>query len=219
MVMEYRTAIRVRHSQIEAYDFSYTRIPGFSKGFILHTDASDFRVALLCQSKLSVGSRSSTETVIAYTSRHLIDREQKWSAIEKELYAIVHAVKTFHSYLYGQEIVVLSDHKPLEFLMSKSNLSGRLGRWSLLLQQYDLIIHYRPGKANQNADTLSRIPFQCASIGINMITTADLPTDLEIAAAQQEDAYCITLRGQTRRAIAYKQINHNTIVFCYEITR
>ena len=36
--------------------------------------------------------------------------------------------------------------------------TGRLMRWSLLLQEYDMDIQYRPGSKHGNADGLSRIP-------------------------------------------------------------
>ncbi|KZS02280.1 Uncharacterized protein APZ42_000738 [Daphnia magna] len=42
--------------------------------------------------------------------------------------------------------------------MSKSEPAGRLARWALKLQEFDIVIGYRPGKSHQNADTLSRIP-------------------------------------------------------------
>ena len=44
--------------------------------------------------------------------------------------------------------------------MSKSEPAGRLARWALKIQDYDIEIGYRAGKDNQNADTLSRVPLQ-----------------------------------------------------------
>lgn len=44
--------------------------------------------------------------------------------------------------------------------MSKKEPTGRLARWALKLQEYQIEIGYRPGKKNQNADFLSRIPIQ-----------------------------------------------------------
>lgn len=172
--------------------------PDFSKGYILHTDASEYGVgAVLSQLQPDKDSILEKEVVIAYTSKHLSETEVRWATIEKELYAIVHAVKVFHSYIYGQEISVLTDHKPLEsFMRNKLNATGRLGRWSLLLQQFNLKISYRPGKTNQNADTLSRIPRPDdtkPTCSINILTVVPFPTESEFAAAQRNDAYCRTL--------------------------
>ena len=42
--------------------------------------------------------------------------------------------------------------------MSKTEPAGRLARWALKIQEYDIEIGYRSGKLNQNADCLSRVP-------------------------------------------------------------
>ena len=130
--------------------------PDLKLGYVLHTDASEYGVGAVLSQVRGIGEGfPPREVVIAYTSKHLLERECKWATIEKETYAIVHAVKSFHTYIYGQKTIIYSDHKPLEWLMSKNALSGRLSRWSLKLQEYNLEIKYRPGKCNQNADTLS----------------------------------------------------------------
>ena len=55
--------------------------------------------------------------------------------------------------------------------MSISDPTGRLTRWSLLLQQYDFEIKHRPGTANANADALSRRPYTISSQSISALDT------------------------------------------------
>jgi len=76
---------------------------------------------------------------------------------EKELLAIVWAVKHFRPYVYGTKFLIITDHKPLIWLFSVNPDSGsRLIRWRLKLEEYDYEIIHRAGKGNTNADTLSR---------------------------------------------------------------
>jgi hypothetical protein len=79
-------------------------------------------------------------------------------ATEKEAYAIIHTVKAFFPYLYGTVFTIVTDHAALQYMMTKRESTGRLTRWALYLQQFDMEIKYRPGKLHQNADALSRTP-------------------------------------------------------------
>jgi hypothetical protein len=70
------------------------------------------------------------------------------------------AILYFHNYPHGRNITVYSDHKPLEKVLDNHYIHGKLSRWKMILASYDITIRYRPGKSNQNADTLSRIPVE-----------------------------------------------------------
>ena len=67
--------------------------------------------------------------------------------------------------------------------MSKAEPSGRLARWALKIQEYDIEIGYRTGKSNQNADSLSRIP-------LLSIATLTLKTEQDWIQAQSSDVFC-----------------------------
>ena len=90
----------------------------------------------------------------AYGSRALT----AYAQIEKELLAIVYGCEKFHQYLYGRDIKVESDHKPLESIFKKPlhQAPMRLQRMLLRLQRYTLKVTYKPGKELYIADTLSR---------------------------------------------------------------
>ena len=88
----------------------------------------------------------------------------------------------FHYYVYDNKITIITDHKPLEKLLSStSNPTLHIQRWLLRLQAYDTTIQY-PGSTNA-ADYLSRHPSiystelndQCAEHFINMISNHASP--------------------------------------------
>lgn len=126
--------------------------PDFSKGFIIQCDASERGMgAILCQ-KDSGGN----ERPVLYLSRKLSCREEAYSTSEKECACVVWAVQKLACYVSGSKFVVETDHCPLTWLNNMSSKSGRLLRWSMILQQHNLDVRYKKGKLNANADALSR---------------------------------------------------------------
>jgi transposase InsO family protein len=126
--------------------------PDFSKEFILTTDASnDGAGAVLSQEQIG------KDAPIAYASRRFNNAERNYSVVERELAAIVWGIKHFRPYLFGKRFQIVSDHKPLTWIMSVKDPGSRLMRWRILLEEYDYQIIYKPGVQNANADALSRI--------------------------------------------------------------
>jgi hypothetical protein len=82
--------------------------------------------------------------------------EKNYPTHDLELAAMVRALKTWRHYLYGQKCDIYTDHKSLKYIFTQSELNMRLRRWLELIKDYELEIHYHPGKANVVADALSR---------------------------------------------------------------
>jgi transposase InsO family protein len=99
---------------------------------------------------------------IAYAARSLTPAERNYSTIEKELLAVVFALKRFHFYTAGRTVDVLTDHQPLlgaaRNVLTRDN--PRLDRLFDQVIGYDLRWTYVPGKANYLPDYLSRLPPQ-----------------------------------------------------------
>ena len=128
--------------------------PDFSKQFILQTDASERGVGAV----LSQIDDDKQEHPVAFFSKKLLPREERYSTIEKECLAIKLGIHAFKVYLLGRSFQVQTDHRALVWLNSVKDKTSRLTRWSIALQPFDFTIVHRVGRANANADALSRIP-------------------------------------------------------------
>jgi hypothetical protein len=56
----------------------------------------------------------------------------------------------------GNLVHIYTDHNSLKYLFTQPDLTMRQRRWIDLIKDYELKVHYHPGKANVVADTLSR---------------------------------------------------------------
>lgn len=159
--------------------------PDFTKKFFVTCDASNLAVGGILEQEGEDGSRRP----IAYFSRKLNPAEKNYSTIEQEALAVVSAVAHWRVYLAGRKFTVITDHRPLRWLMTLKTPNSRLVRWNLSLSEYDFDVEYRPGKANTNADALSRQtgspPLETAEIA-NISPAPEISTDM-MREAQRAD--------------------------------
>lgn len=132
--------------------------PEQGSGFILDTDASDHSVGGIV-SQVQNGH----ERVIAYMSKALSPSERIYCVTRKELLAVVAALRTFHSYLYGQKVLLRTDNAAVSWMRNLKQPTGQVARWLQELGTYDLDVVHRPGKKHTNADALSRRPCKACS--------------------------------------------------------
>ena len=128
------------------------KLPDMEKLFILRTDASDVGIgAVLLQ------ETDEQLFPVVYASKKLLDRERRYSTIERECLAIVWAIQKFANYLYGKDFIIQTDHQPLVFLNEAKFVNGRIMRWTLFLQSYRFRMESIKGTDNVGADSLSRL--------------------------------------------------------------
>jgi ribonuclease HI len=87
---------------------------------------------------------------------HLVSHELNYPTHDLELAAVVHALKIWRHYIMGTKCQVYTDHKSLKYIFTQKDLNLRQRRWLELIKDYDLEIHYHPGKANLVVDALSQ---------------------------------------------------------------
>lgn len=117
-----------------------------AKAFEVQMDASDFAiVAVLMQE----------EHPIAYESRKLNKAERSYTVQEKEMTTVVHCLRTWRHHLLGSHFIVKTDNVATGYFQSQKK-SPKQPRWQDSLAEFDFNFEYKPGKANQVANALTR---------------------------------------------------------------
>ena len=132
------------------------RLPDPYSPLILTTDWSQRGMGAI----LSQVNKKGEKHPICYASRSCNPAKRNYSSFNGECLAVVWATGHFRSYLFGNSFKLVTDHEPLKWLMTTQKLTGKLARWSLLLQEYDFHVEHRVGTKNTNADCLSRCPLE-----------------------------------------------------------
>ncbi len=102
----------------------------------------------------------------------------------QETLAIVWALKHFSNIILGYPITVFTDHAPVTELFKGRNLTGRLARWYLTIQEFGPTFKYLPGRANAVTDSLSRyVPVGFVAEMLSQIENCTLQV---LAAAQRQ---------------------------------
>lgn len=128
------------------------RPPDYRKPFIVQCDASLYGIGGV----LAQLDENNREYVISYYSHKLTKAEQKYHAYERECLAVIKSLDHFKPYIYLQPIIIMTDHHSLTQTLKYNGKSGRLMRWSLILQPHAHQIVHRAGIQMVVADALSR---------------------------------------------------------------
>ena len=160
--------------------------PVHGERFILDTDASNTAVGAVL-SQVQEGK----EKVITYMSKSLSKPEESYCVTRKELLAVVVALKKFHPYLYGQDVLLRTDNSAVNWMRNLKAPTGQTARWLQQLGTYNLEVIHMPGKKNANADALSRNP--CKSCLRQMENDIQQQEDAEPSEdSNQEYVCCMT---------------------------
>ena len=77
---------------------------------------------------------------------------------ERELLAIIHALRVWRQYLLGKPFKIVTDHHSLQYLMTQPNLSKREARWVEMVAEFDFevvllcprrTVRHSPGRARR----------------------------------------------------------------------
>ena len=158
--------VSTRQAIADASTLTYLKDEGEVR---LYTDASDFAIG----AHLVQVDEEGVEHTVSFYSKRLTAVEQRWNTSEKEMYAVIMAVKKLHTFIGGRPFIVMTDHRNLSFWQTPS-ASPKVERWRQLLSVYDITWRVIPGSENVMADALSRL--------LAMYATTAQPTLLPVIA-------------------------------------
>ncbi len=147
--------------------------PDFTLPFSYYTDASGSAIGAVLAQK-----QEHQEKVITYASHVLTKAERKWSTCDRELFAIVWAIRHFFHYLYKQLFVIVTDHKPLLGLIKTpigNDRTGCCARWALELDPFEWTVVHKDGH-----DTQMQMQYHVALLTSHKLSKT-LPTLLLLA--------------------------------------
>lgn len=123
-------------------------LPLFDKLFVVETDACGQGIgAVLMQDNHPV----------AYISRQLKGKQLHLSIYEKELLAVIFAVRKWRHYLLPAHFIIKTDQRSLKYLLEQRLNTPIQQQWLPKLLEFDYEIQYKQGKENVVADALSRV--------------------------------------------------------------
>jgi len=123
-------------------------LPLFDKQFVVETDACGQGIgAVLMQEGHP----------LAYISRQLKGKQLHLSIYEKELLAVIFAVRKWRHYLLQSHFIIKTDQRSLKYLLEQRLNTPIQQQWLPKLLEFDYEIQYRQGKENVVADALSRV--------------------------------------------------------------
>lgn len=95
---------------------------------------------------------------IYYISKNLTPAELNYTVTKKEFLVFIYGINKFRHYITGYPVALYTDHSTIKYLANKPITNGRVTRWLLLLQEFDITIKDRLGRENLVGDFLSWVP-------------------------------------------------------------
>jgi hypothetical protein len=92
--------------------------------------------------------QSRVATPVAFESKKLSETERRWPTHEKEMWAVIHCLKTWGHYIGSKDVVVWTDNVTLKYFATQPKLSSKQQRWQDTLALFNVDIRHKPGKEN-----------------------------------------------------------------------
>ncbi len=150
------------------------KAPDFDKEFEIHSDASDFAIG---------GVLVQEGRLVAFESKKLGETERRWPIHKKEMWAVIHCLKTCGHYIGSKDVVVWTDNVTLKYFATQPKLSSKQVRWQDTLALFNVDIRHKSGKENIVPDALSR------KHQLRVLYVGESELQKEVRLARRRDAF------------------------------
>jgi hypothetical protein len=123
------------------------KLPDFDKDFETHSDAFNFVIGRILVQE---------GKPMAFESKKLSETEPRWPTHEKEMWAVIHCLKTWGHYIGSKDVVMWTDNVTLKYFATQPKLSSKQVRWQDTLALFNVDIRHKPRKDNVVPDALSQ---------------------------------------------------------------
>jgi hypothetical protein len=144
--------------------------------------------------------------VIAYALRAIQTHEKNYPTHDLEIAAVVHALKIWRNYLMGNRCNIFTDQKSPKYIFTQSDLNMRQRRWLELIKDYDLEVHYHPGKANVVADALSSKHCNYVTLEPSNEALREEMRKLNLELVEHGNLYAVSIESPLHERIATAQL-------------
>jgi hypothetical protein len=165
--------------------------PNPDQGFIVECDTSDRATGAVLSQE---GEDGKLHPVAS-------PAERNYDIYDKELLAVIRAFKEWRHLLEGTEtpVLLITDHKNLEYFMTTKVLTKRQNRWAVFLSEFNFLIKYRAGGLNGKVDALSRRSDHDLEGGVETTPKPLLDPKIFINTMMEADMDGIAFRARTQQ--------------------
>jgi hypothetical protein len=158
---------------------SVLKLPDFDNEFEIHSDASNFVIG---------GVLVQEGRPMAFESKKLSETKRRWPTHEKEMWAVIHCLKTWGHYIGSKDVVVWTNNVTLKYFSTQPKLSSKQVRWQDTLALFNVDIRHKLEKENIVPDALSQ------KHQLRMVYVGETELQKEVRLASRRDAFAKEVR-------------------------
>jgi hypothetical protein len=156
-------------------------LPNFNEPFVLEADASGQGIGAVIMQQ---------GKPIAFFSKSLGPKAAASSTYEKEVLAILEALKKWKHYFASTFLIIKIDQQSLKYIQEQKLVEGIQHKLLIKLLGYNYKVEYKKGKENRVDDALSRAPHAQQLLTISSVVPAWIE---QVTQSYLQDDHCLEL--------------------------